>query len=114
MKAQREIYILHPQKINDGSVELLSYHGSVTGHDFADRAVPPNLGILMLRFPVRDMAALVRRLKRHGVETLAGPRRIALPPYGRTKLLTVRAPAGGWLEFFEVPKPGPAAKTKRR
>ena len=100
--AAREMHILHPQKRNDGSVELLSYRGSVVGHDFSARAAPPNLGILMLRFPVRDLSRLAERLRRHGVEIVSGPRRVRVAPHGNARWLTVRAPSGGWLEFFET------------
>jgi len=65
----RNIYILHPQGTNEGSVELLSFDGA-TGRDLADNAAPPNLGMLMLRFPTRDVEQLATRMKDQKAEGL--------------------------------------------
>jgi len=64
-KIEREVWILHPQGLNEGSVELLHFDG-LSGRNLASRAVPPNLGILMLRFPVNDLDALVKHIQDMG------------------------------------------------
>jgi len=97
----RHLYILHPQKGNEGSVEILSYDGA-TGADFAAHAKPPNRGMLMLRFPVQDARALARRLQAQGAQLEFGPVRVKLAPYGECQLFGLRAPEGAWLEFFSV------------
>jgi catechol 2,3-dioxygenase-like lactoylglutathione lyase family enzyme len=97
----RRVVIVSPDGTNRGSVELLQFVG-VTGRDFSDRAVPPNRGILMLRFPVSDLAAYHRQLVERGVSPVAGPADLMLEPYGRAKILAVRSPDGAWLEFMEV------------
>lgn len=96
----RHVYILHPQGTNEGSVELLSFDG-VQGHDFAARARPPNLGVLMLRFPVRDIDAFAAHLSANDVNIVFGPSAIQLPPYGKITLMGVQGPGGAWLEFYE-------------
>jgi len=96
----RQVYILHPAKTNDGSVEILQFAGA-TGTDFAARAVPPNIGALALRFPVRNLDRLLTRLHEHDIEIVAGPATVTLPPYGEARLVAIRSPDGAWLEFFQ-------------
>ncbi len=96
----RRVYILHPQKTNDGSIEILQFDGA-TGTDFAVRARPPNIGALALRFPVRDINRLLVRLRDADVHVVAGPETLPLPPYGDVRMAAIRSPDGAWLEFFE-------------
>ena len=99
----RRVYIVHPQKTNLGSVELLEFEGAM-GNDFSSHAVPPNLGILMLRFPVSGIEKYASTLKSKGVlfeKPLAEQR---IRPYGMVKAFAVRTPDGAWLEFFEEKK----------
>ncbi|MEM6935305.1 MAG: VOC family protein, partial [Pseudomonadota bacterium] len=86
---------------NEGSVELLQFDG-LTGADWAERASPPNLGIVMLRFPVADLTAFYDHVRRQGIEVIAAPATIELKPYGTARVLAVRGPGGVWLEFFEL------------
>ena len=95
---EREIWILHPEGSNEGSVELLSFDG-VIGRDFASKAKPPNLGIFMLRFPVKGIDSLARHLATHNIYTDIIT--VSMPPYGQVKRFTIQSPNGSWLEFFE-------------
>ena len=97
---KRHVHILSPTGENEGSVELLQFEG-YSGRDFSDRAKPPNLGNLILRFPVEDAATLADFLKRQGIALEYGPIDTTLAPYGDIKIFAVRAPDGAWLEFFE-------------
>ncbi len=101
----RRIIIMSPDGSNSGSVELIAFDG-LTGADFAERAVPPNLGIVALRFPVADLGALVARLADRGVEPVAGPSQVRIEPYGEVGVMAIRSPEGAWLEFFESPATG--------
>lgn len=97
----REVRIVSPPGFgNDGSVELLEFEG-YSGRDFAEHAKPPNLGNLMLRFPVPDLDPLVVYLKSKGVELEYAPVESELKPYGRVRITAIRAPDGAWLEFFQ-------------
>jgi catechol 2,3-dioxygenase-like lactoylglutathione lyase family enzyme len=96
----RHVVIVHPQGQNEGSIELLQYMG-YTGRDFSEHAVPPNLGILMLRFPVPDVDALAEHLQNQGVPISTPLVITELKPYGQVKILAVLAPDGAWLEFFQ-------------
>ena len=95
----RHVSILHPHAVNEGSVELLQFAGA-TGADFSARAVPPNLGVLMLRFPVRDIARFAQHVEEQGIEIAMSPQRVALPPYGDVTMMAIRGPDGVWIEFF--------------
>ena len=97
----RKVVILSPDGSNAGSVELVGFDG-LTGADLSENASPPNLGILALRFPVADLEAFKRRLAEHGVTPINGPSAIILEPYGEVEIMTVRAPEGAWIEFYQT------------
>ena len=80
--------------------ELIEFKGA-SGRDLSALAKPPNLGLLMLRFPVDNLSALARHLESHGVPPLSGIRQVQLPPTGPARQVSVRAPDGAWLEFYE-------------
>lgn len=94
--------IVHPQGENLGSVELIGWDGAQPGRDFAERAMPPNLGALALRFGVEDLTAHLDRLRGHGISPVRPVTELTLEPYGRVRLAPIRSPDGVWLEFFEV------------
>lgn len=95
----RAVYIVHPEGTNEGSIEVLGFDGAV-GRDFSERADPPNLGILSLRFPLRDLDGFVRHLEREGIEIVIPPTPITMPPYGEVTVLSIRAPGRVRLEFY--------------
>ncbi len=96
----RHTVIVHPEGINDGSIELIQFDG-LTGRDFSTLAKPPNLGVMALRFPVADLSALAARLQNAGY-ALGYRGRVPLLPYGDVELLALRGPNGEWLEFFQA------------
>lgn len=97
----REVVILHPQGINEGSVELLQFHGAV-GSDYGDRVVAPNLGIYSLRFPVDNIEAMAAHLIDNDVKITARAENILVKPYGRVRLLSLKTPDGTPLEFYQA------------
>ena len=96
----RKVYIVHPKKNNFGSIEILQFEGA-EGEDFSNYAVPPNLGILMLRFPVRGLTKYAGLLELRGVDLAVPVTTIRIEPYGTVKAFAVRSPDGAWIEFFE-------------
>jgi len=101
----RKIVILSPDGSNSGSVELIAFDG-LTGADFSLLAAAPNLGILALRYPVADLEAYRQRLAEHAVTPINGPSNLVIEPYGEVKIMTIRAPEGAWLEFYQPPRDG--------
>lgn len=95
----RHVSIVHPQGVNEGSVELLQFEGA-TGEDFSSRAVAPNLGILTLRFPVNDMQVFVSHLEAKGIDITMPVTSVNMAPYGELQILAIRGPGGVWLEFY--------------
>lgn len=103
----RRVVILSPDGSNTGSVELIAFDGA-TGADHSDNARAPNLGILALRFPVSDLEAYSRRLAGYGVTPINGPSTVLIEPYGEVEIMTIRAPEGSWLEFYQPTGAGDA------
>lgn len=95
------VYIVHPEGINFGSVEFIQMKG-LDGENFADLAVPPNLGILMLRFPVSNATAYAQQLMDKGVQLHLPITEMEIAPYGKVKIFVLRSPDGVWLEFMEI------------
>ena len=95
---ERSVDILHPDGINEGSIELLQFHGA-TGKDVSHLSKPPNLGITTLRLPVDNIKALKIHLQNNKVE-ITNDTQIHLPPYGLVDMLTTITPDGNWLEFY--------------
>ncbi len=91
----RSVFILNPDGVNEGSVELLSFEGA-DGRDNSGRAHLPNIGIAALSFPVIGIEALQSRLLKNGTSFVHKLKTID----GKKKLI-VRAPEGAWLEFYE-------------
>ncbi len=94
----RRVVILHPEKLNLGSVEILAFDGAA-GRDFGAATAAPRRGILALRFPGDDLPALRRRLRESSAQYVGEIERVTLPPYGDVQRLIVRGPAGEQLEF---------------
>lgn len=84
-----------------GSVEIISLPG-ISGRDFAPLADPPNRGIVSLRFPVDDVAALHHKLIEADVPIVNAPQTLDLPPYGGVTMMTARGPCGARLDFFQT------------
>ena len=98
--------IMHPHGNQDaderqnGRLELIEWDG-LDGRDLADRALPPNLGIMALRFPVSDLEATCTSIIDGGGTLFTQMHDVVLPPFGTVKLASVRTPDGVIYEFFE-------------
>jgi len=97
------IAIVRPDKDNYGSIEYLHVNG-LKGEDRAEFAKPPNLGILMYRFPVRDADAYAATLIERGLKLNSEVQVIYVAPYGNLKVFSVCSPDGVWIEFIELLK----------
>ncbi len=97
------VCIVHPNGKNEGSLELL-HTRELTGKNCSALAQPPNLGILMYRFPVRDAHAYANQLKKRGIVLNTEVQQVNIPPYGAVFLFSVRSPDGVWIEFIQLLK----------
>lgn len=98
--AERAASFAPSAEADGGTVEIFAFEG-VSGRDFSARAMPPNLGILMYRVHVPDLAAYAAELEARGVAFTRPRARFTLAPYGEVEAFVVTAPDGAWLEFFQ-------------
>ena len=95
----RRTRILQPQPGESGRLELMQFVG-LDGRDLSDRAQPPNLGILSIRYPVPDLDAALESIEAAGGKAWRGPAPLDLPPYGPVRMFALRAPDGAIVEIF--------------
>lgn len=95
----RDVLIMHPEGVNEGSVELLQFVGG-PGADLSGRTARHNLGVSTLRFPVADIDEAVARLRAHDVELSGDPVALDLVPYSRVRMIGLRGPGGVWYELY--------------
>ncbi len=95
------IDIVKPDMDTTGSIEYLQTK-ELKGKDCSSLAKPPNLGILMYRFPVRDADAYAKKLIEKGVNLNAEVQTLEIQPYGNLKVFSVVSPDGVWIEFIEL------------
>ncbi|MCB1623697.1 MAG: hypothetical protein KDI32_03855 [Pseudomonadales bacterium] len=93
--------IVAPVKDSATTVETVQLIGA-EGRAVDAVAVPPNRGIVSLRYPVSSLDRVLARLSAHQIAPYIAPRTLVLRPYGRVRSLAVRSPDGAVLEFFET------------
>lgn len=99
--------IMHPRGVLDakvrdnGRVELIEWNG-LEGRDLADRAAPPNLGHIGLRWAVSDIAAAAKRITDAGYDLESEIASVTLKPYGDVQMCSVRTPDGVRYDLFEA------------
>lgn len=97
-----ELVILHPRRELDGSIELVALPGR-SGSFVGERANPTALGLNLLRFPVRGLDDFIGHLQRRSSPIDHGPvRHTELAPFGAVRMVSLLAPEGAWLEFYEL------------
>ncbi|MEM7661983.1 MAG: VOC family protein [Pseudomonadota bacterium] len=99
-QVEREIYILHPDGTNDGSIEILAFDGAA-GLDLSSRASPHNIGLSVLRFPVNDLDATIEKLRDRGAVFDGLPVTVDLAVLGQTSMIALHSPEGARLELYE-------------
>ena len=97
----RQAAALQPVPGETGRVEVMQFVG-LAGRDESRHAVPPNLGILTVRYPVADLAAWRARLQGQGVTPVYEARRVPIGGIGRVDMLAVRDPDGSLTEFYQA------------
>ena len=108
----RRTRILQPRPGETGRLELMQFAG-LDGRELGERAQPPNLGILSVRYPVPDINAAQARIEAAGGTVWRGPAVVDLAPYGAVDILAVRAPDGAIVELFSPVNADRAAAAAR-
>lgn len=96
----RRVAIVHPEGVNDGSIELIEIAG-FEGRDYADRAVAPNVGLLTLRLSVSAIRAYAQEIADRGAIFHSPLGLVETAPYGPVLSFSIRAPDGAILDFYE-------------
>ncbi|WND03482.1 hypothetical protein QGN29_03735 [Temperatibacter marinus] len=99
-KIVRDIAILHPQKINEGSIELLAFEG-FEGKDFSQRTLGVRRGLSRYRFPVDDLKAFKAKALKLDIPILGQASALSLSSVGRVNVLLLKAPGGALVELYE-------------
>lgn len=82
-----------------GRVEVMQITG-FTGRDHAANASPPNLGILSVRYPVRDLDGFRAMLEAREVPIVYSAEDVAIDGVGTVDLFAIRDPDGSLTEFY--------------
>ena len=81
-------------------MELIQWEG-LEGRDLSERAIPPNLGHMALRWAVTDVKASAKRITDTGHALFANIQPVTLHPYGTVQLCSVRTPDGVVYDLFQ-------------
>ncbi|WP_298308646.1 VOC family protein [uncultured Erythrobacter sp.] len=84
-----------------GRIEVMQITG-FTGHDHSDKASLPNLGIISVRYPVRDFATYRESLKAKGIAFAYEAQDVVISGIGSVDLFAVRDPDGNLTEFYSA------------
>jgi len=94
---------MQPVDGETGRVEMMQIEG-FTGSDQSAHASPPNLGILTVRYPVRQLAAYRTAIERQGTVIAYRSDEVRIPGLGpstgKVSMFAVRDPDGNLTEFY--------------
>ena len=102
---KRAASALFPTAGETGRVEPMQIVG-FEGHDHSAKAVAPNLGILSVRFPVRDLAGYRAKIAERGAEIVQEREGVEIDGIGTVTLFAVRSPNGSLAEFYSMAEAG--------
>jgi catechol 2,3-dioxygenase-like lactoylglutathione lyase family enzyme len=85
-----------------GHLLFLDYQGRLGLPSPGVEPRPPNRGMAMWSFPVRDMDEILARLAAAGIEPFSPPVEYESPSLGRHRSVTVLDPGGFMVELFQV------------
>jgi catechol 2,3-dioxygenase-like lactoylglutathione lyase family enzyme len=85
-----------------GHLLFLDYQGRLGLPNPGIARRPPNRGMAMWSFPVRDMDEILGRLEAAGIERFSPPVEYESPSLGRHRSVTVLDPSGFMVELFQT------------
>lgn len=95
----RRAAVVFPVPGETGRIEVMQFVG-FEGRDFASHANPPNLGILSVRYPVRDLAGYRAALEARGMTAVHTAQDLSIRGIGKVNMFAVRDPDGNLTEFY--------------
>jgi hypothetical protein len=99
-KTNVKLNIIGPTETRDGLLDLVELEG-LLGEDFSAKACPPNRGILMYRFPVKNIQNYYQFVQDNGIVPVCKIKKIQLNSSREVELFAIQSPDGVWLEFYE-------------
>lgn len=99
---KRAAAALYPVVGETGRVEVMQIEGFVGTDAASTHTDPPNLGILSLRFPVKDLDAYRAQLLNRGLKIHYEAQAVPIKGIGTVQLLAVKDPDGNITEFYET------------
>lgn len=101
-----QLAFFHPsgQRGALGSVDILHLVG-IGGRSLGHNTRPPNFGLLLLRFPVKNVKTYAEAVSDAGIEIFSELTSLLIEPYGQCDSFSVRSPEGAILEFYETQAP---------
>jgi hypothetical protein len=72
------------------------------GEDYSKRCLPPNLGIISIRYAVEDAATASALIQERGWPILFDVGSLSITPYGPLSTFAIQAPDGGMIEFYSA------------
>ena len=91
--------IVEPFRGEVGRMEFIEFM-DLPGRDYADRCLPPNLGIVSIRYPVDDAVAARQLIAAREWPILLEPANTSITPYGPVMTFGIQTPDGAMIEFF--------------
>jgi len=82
-----------------GRVEMIEFM-DIKGLDHSDKCQAPNLGLLSIKYPIKDIMQTKEILKARGQESI-DMNEIELQPYGDVSIFSLSSPDGSIIEFYE-------------
>lgn len=101
-----QLAFFHPTGVRGaiGSVDILHLVG-LEGRQLTNQAHPPNLGLIVLRFPVRNIEEYEAAVQQAGVDIASPLTDVKFLPEGSAQAFSVVSPEGARLEFYEAGDP---------
>ena len=72
----------------------------IKGLDHSENCHAPNLGLLSIKYPVKNIQQSLKKLKARGIQS-ADVNQIELQPYGDISIFSLSSPDGAIVEFYE-------------
>lgn len=92
--------IMFPTPSEVGRMEFIEFM-DLDGRDYSDRCLPPNLGILAIRYPVTGVSRIAELITERGATILFPPEVVKVKPGGAQTSFAIQSPDGAIIEFFE-------------